>query len=140
MRIRIKPSRRRQDKVTLNMASMIDATFLLLSYFLVTTAMSKPEDRLSPMLQTQSREAGQASDFQPQRLEVAAIDGQPSYQLATRVLRSREELHDALTPLPKDAGLFVLVHRGVDVGFAVSAMQVAHDVGFTKVTYVPAKQ
>jgi biopolymer transport protein ExbD len=122
------------------MASMIDATFLLLSYFLVTTAMSRPEDRLSPMLQTQSREAGQASDFQPQRLEIGVVDGQPSYQLATRVLRSREEMRAALEPLPKDAGLFVLVHRGVDVGFAVAAIQVARDVGFEKVTYVPAKE
>ena len=122
------------------MTTMIDATFLLLAYFLVTTAMSKPEDRLSPMLQTHSREAGQASDFQPQRLEIGVIDGQPSYQLAARVLRNRQDLHAALEPLPKDAGLFVLVHRGVDVGFAIAAIQTAHDVGFEKVTYVPAKQ
>lgn len=139
MRIRLKKSRRRSEKVTLNMASMIDCVFLLLSYFIVTTAMSKPEDKLSPMLQTQSRQAGQGSDFQSQRIEVLAVDGQPAYRMAAHTLRTREQLKEALQPLPRDAGVFVVVHDGVDVGFAVAAIQVARDVGFTQVTYVPAK-
>jgi biopolymer transport protein ExbD len=37
--------------VTLNLASMIDLTFLLLIYFMVTTVLARPEDRLSPTLQ-----------------------------------------------------------------------------------------
>lgn len=140
MRIRVKSSRRRMDRVTLNMASMIDATFLLLAYFLFTTAMSKPEDRLSPTIQTQSRDASQASDFQPQRVEATVIDGTPVYTLASRVLRDRHELAAALEPLPKSAGVFIHVHGNVDVGFAVAAIQVARDAGFDQVTYVPATQ
>ncbi len=119
---------------------MIDIVFLLLAYFLVTTAMSKPEDKLSPTLQTQSREAGQASDFQIQRIEVRSIDGEPAYQLSALTLRSREELREALAPLPKDAGVFVVVYPGVPVGFAVAAIQMARDVGFDQVTYVPSTQ
>lgn len=138
MHFGLKKSRRRNDKAMLDMTSMIDATFLLLAYFLVTTAMTKPEDKLAPTLQTQSREAGQASDFQPQRIEVRPIDGEPAYQLATRTLRTREELKEALAPLPKDAGVFVVVHEGVQVGFAIAAIQIARDVGFEQVTYVPS--
>ena len=56
MRIRHRTNRRRQT-VTLNLASMIDVTFLLLLYFLVTTVLASPEDRLSPALQTRSENA-----------------------------------------------------------------------------------
>lgn len=140
MRIGTRKSRRRQDRVTLNMASFIDATFLLLAYFLVTTSLTMPEDRLSPTLQTRSPEAGQASDFQMQKVDVMRIDGEPAYRLSSRVLRDRTELRDALEPLPKDAGVFILVHDEVPVGFAVAAIQVARDMGFDQVTYVPARQ
>src|SRR5690606_41534405 len=90
MRIGTRKSRRRQDRVTLNMASFIDATFLLLAYFLVTTSLTMPEDRLSPTLQTRSPEAGQASDFQMQKVDVLRIDGEPVYRLSSRVLRDRK--------------------------------------------------
>ena len=140
MRIGTRKSRRRQDRVTLNMASFIDAPFLLLAYFLVTTSLTMPEDRLSPTLQTRSPEAGQASDFQMQKVDVLRIDGEPVYRLSSRVLRDRTELRDALEPLPKDAGVFILVHDEVPVGFAVAAIQVARDMGFDQVTYVPARQ
>ena len=53
---------------------MIDVTFLLLLYFMVTTVLAKPEDRLSPTLQTQRDSAvSSASDFQPQIVEVMRI-------------------------------------------------------------------
>ena len=139
MRIRIKASRRRPDKITLQMASMIDAVFLLLAYFLVTTAMTKPEDRLSPLLQTQSKEAGQVTDFQPQKIDVLMIDGAPSYRLGGQLLRDRDELRRTLDDLPVEAGVFIVVHDDVLVSFAVAAIQVARDCGFEKVTYVPAK-
>ena len=43
---------------------MIDVTFLLLLYFLVTTVLSLPEDRLSPTLQSSAdSSAGPTSDF-----------------------------------------------------------------------------
>ena len=53
MRIRARPSRRRAERITLNLASMIDVTFLLLIYFMVTMVLQDQEDHLSPTLQTQ---------------------------------------------------------------------------------------
>jgi len=119
---------------------MIDVTFLLLIYFMITTVLREQEDHLSPTLQTQSESAsGEASDFQPQVIDVLVLDGAPSYRLGTRVMRRRDELAAALAPLPRSVGVFIKVSAGVPVGFAVAALQVSHDAGFEQVTYVPVE-
>lgn len=139
MRIGVHPSRRRDGVIALNLASMIDVTFLLLIYFMVAMVLALNEDHLSPTLQTRRDAAsGAASDFQPQVLEVLVLDGAPAYRLGDLVLRDRGALQDALAPLPKSVGVFVQVFDGVSVGFAVAAIQVARDAGFEQVTYVPA--
>ena len=140
MRIGCRPSRRRLERITLNLVSMIDVTFLLLIYFMVTTVLARPEDRLSPTLQTDrdTVDAGM-SDFQPQIIEVLAVDGAPAYRVGTRVLRTRAELLEVLGGLPKRVGVFIKVFDDVSVGFAVMAVQTARDAGFEQVTYVPAE-
>ena len=57
MRIHARKNSRRADRLTLNLASMIDCTFLLLAYFIVTTIVVSPEDRLSPNLQSERDES-----------------------------------------------------------------------------------
>jgi len=139
MRIRTQQTRRQSGRITLNLASMIDVTFLLLIYFMVTMVMTPPEDRLSPALQTnREAQAGPNSDFQPQIVDVRVVDGEPAYQLGSRVFRDRQTLLAALRELPKTIGIFIQVHDDVSVGFAAAAIQVAHDAGFEKVTYLPA--
>lgn len=140
MRIRLPQARRRYDRITINLASMIDVSFLLLFYFMVATMLEDRETRLSTGLQTQSPDAaGSVGDFQTQNIEVRLIDSGPAYQVGARICRARAELAAALDPLPKGAGVFVRVHNDVPVGFAVAAIQIAHDAGFEQVTYVPAK-
>ena len=140
MRIRARPSRRRLDRIMLNLASMIDVTFLLLIYFMVTMVLTAQEDHLSPTLQTQRDAAsGEASDFQPQIIDVLMLEGAPAYRLGPRVIRQREVLFEALRELPTSVGVFINVSDGVPVGFAVAAIQVARDAGFEQVTYVPAR-
>lgn len=132
--------RRRVDQVTLNLASMIDVTFLLLIYFMVVTSIVKPEDRLSPTLQTITPSAaGPTSDFQRQVIEVEPGESGPVYRLGNRLINDRRALESVLRELPKEAGLFVNVHEDVPVAFAVAALQAAHDVGFDQVTYVPVE-
>ena len=139
MRIRARPSRRRLERITLNLASMIDVTFLLLIYLMVTMVLRDREDHLSPTLQTESEAAaGEASDFQPQIIEVMMFEGAPAYRLGSRVMRDRSELAEAIAHLPRSVGIFVKVKGGVPVGFAVQAIQVSRDAGFDQVTYVPA--
>lgn len=139
MRLHGRPTRKRRERITLNLASMIDVTFLILIYFLLTTVLVRPEDRLTSALQTQSDSAVTMSDFQPQIIEVLMQDGQPMYRVGGRVIALRGELADTLAPLPKNEGVFIHVFDEVPVGFAVAAMQVAHDAGFDQVTYVPQR-
>ena len=140
VRLRPRNSARRFDRVTINLASMIDVSFLLLFYFMVATMLEDREKRLSTALQTQSpASVKKTSDFQSQNIEVRMIDEAPAYRLGSRVLHDKRELAAALDPLPKSAGVFVRVFDDVPVGFAVAAVQVARDAGFEQVTYVPAK-
>ncbi len=140
MRMRRKKPRRRPN-VTLNLASMIDVTFLLLLYFLVTTVLARPEDRLSPTLQTRSESAaGPTSDFQPQIVDVLRIDGQPVFRMGTQIFRDKASLTTVLKRLPKSAGLFVHVFDNASVGMVAAAFQAGRDVGFEQVTYVPADE
>lgn len=140
MHIRKSPSRRRLDRITINLASMIDISFILLFYFLVATMLEDRENRLSTGLQTQSASAATAAgDFQTQVIEVRMIENQPAYKVGERVCHDRASLAAVLQPLPKSQGAFVKVYDTVEVGFAVAAVQIARDAGFDQVTYVPAK-
>src|SRR5688500_1855766 len=107
MRIHVPPARRRFDRITINLTSMIDVSFLLLFYFMVATMLQDRETRLSTGLQTQSPgAAGAVGDFQTQNIEVRMVEGASAYVLGTRALRDRAELAAALQPLPKGAGVF----------------------------------
>ncbi len=139
--MRFTRKRARAGGVVLNMASMIDATFLLLAYFLLTTATMQQEDRLSPNLAVErTSEAGPSSDYQPQVVEVIRTESGPRYRLGDRLFEERNSLAAALRDLRKDTGLFVRVQDGVNVGFAAAALQAGRDAGFDQVTYVPGKR
>jgi len=138
MRIRTSSSRNNVERFTLNLASMIDVTFLLLIFFMVTTVLIRPEDRLTPMLKTRSDATAMQQDFQSQRIEVLIMEGMPIYRLSGQRFTVSGDLRLALIPLPKEPGVFINVEDQVPIGFAVGALQAAHDAGFTKVTYVPA--
>ncbi|MFK7961124.1 MAG: ExbD/TolR family protein [Phycisphaerales bacterium] len=118
---------------------MIDVTFLLLIYFMVTTVLA-PDERLIDSAIRQERDGARsdARDFQPQRLLVTRDGDVPVWRIGQRVLGDREELDDLLASLPTDAGIVIVVDEGVSVAFAVAAMQSARDAGFEEVAYVPA--
>lgn len=139
MRLSRRPTSNRQQRITLNLTSMIDVTFLLLTYFLLTSVLAKPEDKLTSALQTQSDGAAQISDFQPQVVHVLLQGEQPIYRVGSQNLTRREHLATVLSPLPKTEGIIINVSDGVPVGFAIAAMQEAHNAGFDQVTYVPQR-
>ena len=129
--------RRDREKPELNMASMIDATFLLLAFFLFTTGMQGRESRLSPNLAVRREASGASSEMQAQVVKVELVDGKPAYRIGERLAADRAALAAALEPLDATQGLFVEVHPGVSVGFATAAIQAGRDAGFAQVTYVP---
>ena len=126
-------------KPELNLASMIDATFLLLAYFIFTSGAGMNESKLSPNLRVE-KGTEKKDDLEPQVVEVLrGGEGKVVFRLGSVDYRDRDELAGAVKTLAKDRGLFVRVYSGVDVGSAATAMQVGRDAGFEAVTYVPAK-
>ena len=130
--------RRRLNKAALNLSSMIDVTFLLLIYFIVTTVFAPPEDLLSPALKVEESTSAQEQDFEPQIVTVAIQGSRPAYLLGDQVLRNREQLAIIISKLPRDPGIIIRVEDDVAVGFAVAAIQESRNAGFERVTYVPA--
>lgn len=127
-----------RNAVQLNLPSMIDVVFLLLIFFLFSSIINPSESQLTPGIQSQSAEgASSGRDFAPQVVLVEMLDGAPVYRIGSRVMRDRRELASVLRDLPRELGVFVRVDDAVPVGFAVSAIQVCRDAGYTKVTYVP---
>ena len=137
--------RRKGDdrKPELNLASMIDATFLLLAFFIFTQGAGSNESKLSPNLRVQQGTDAK-DDLEPQVLEVLRVGEAVVFRLGSQDCAGRAQLVEAIRTLVAGAGvveqgLFVRVHPGVDVGSAAAAIQVARDAGFKEVTYVPAK-
>ncbi|MBT4531004.1 MAG: biopolymer transporter ExbD [Phycisphaerae bacterium] len=126
------------NKTALNLSSMIDVTFLLLIYFIVTTVFTPPESSLSPALKLEEGIPSQEQDFEPQIVNVQLQNGIPVYLLGGQVMFSRIDFTSVISKLPIDPGLIIRVHDDVPVGFAITAVQEARNVGFERVTYVPA--
>jgi len=120
--------------------SMIDVTFLLLVYFMVTSVIAVREDRLRAALEAAGTpEAGDRRDFQEQVVEATVEDERPVYRLGGLVLADRGALAERLGQLPTSLGLVVRVDDRVTTGFAVAALQVARDAGFEEIRYEPAR-
>ena len=119
------------------MSSMIDVTFLLLIYFLVTTVLTPPEDELNPALEVQEG-AGESSDeLEPQIIEVVKRGNDEIYLIGSQAISSRKALFEVLSKLPHEPGLIVKVNGTTSVAFALAAIQEGRNAGFDKVTYVP---
>ena len=123
---------------TVSMSSMIDVTFLLLIYFIVTTVFSPPEDQLTPALKVEQGSAVKEDDLEPQIVTVTTRDSQQVYQIGGQTISDRVQLASILNRLPNGPGVIIRVDNNVTVGFAIAAVQEARNAGFERVTYVPS--
>jgi biopolymer transport protein ExbD len=121
----------------LNLSSMIDVTFLLLIYFIVTTVIATPEDHLKVALKVEQSSTVTVDDFEPQIILVTSINNQNVYQMGDRSFTDGIQLAEFLEALPKEPGVIIRVTNFVTVSFVVTAIQKARKTGFEKVTYVP---
>jgi biopolymer transport protein ExbD len=124
-----------RGRPAINLVSMIDATFLLLSFFLVTAASSRVEGRLTGALGTTG---GAAGDLQAVVVEVHGSPGAAWYRVAGRRIDGDPALRAALEGLPKPPGVALRVHSGPSAGDAAAALQAVRDAGFERVSYAPA--
>jgi biopolymer transport protein ExbD len=117
---------------------MIDVTFLLLIYFIVTTVFTPPEDLLSPALKVEEGTSSQEQEFEPQIVTVTIQGTEPAYLIGEQVIRNREQFATIISKLPREPGIIIRVEDAVPVGFAIAAIQESRNAGFERVTYVPA--
>jgi biopolymer transport protein ExbD len=139
MRFSASKQRHKLNRAAVNLSSMIDVTFLLLVYFIVTTVLATPEDLLSPALKVEEGTSLTQEDLEPQIIEVKMQNGAPVYAIGEHICSDRNALSDVISTLPIEPGLIIRVGNEVPVGFAIAAIQIARDANFDKVTYVPAK-
>ena len=118
----------------INLVSMIDATFLLLGFFLVTAGASRVEGRLTGALGTTG---GAAGDLQAVVVDVHGAPGAAWYRVAGRRINDVAALRDALVGMPKPPGAAVRMHAGPNAGDAAAALQAVRDAGFERVSYAP---
>ena len=137
MRFNASKERHKLNRAAVNLSSMIDVTFLLLVYFIVTTVFTPPEDLLTPALKVEDGSSMSQQDLEPQIVQVELIEQIPVYTIGGHVCRDRKALSKVLQNLPTDPGLIIKVRSDIPIGFAVAAIQVARDANFEKVTYVP---
>lgn len=123
---------REPGRPLINLTSMIDATFLLLSFFLVTTAMQRMEGKLTGALETTAAGKG---DLQAVVIEVEGEPGAVQYRVAGRALSDAAALRELLRPLPKDPGVAVRMRGGPSVADAAAVLQLVRDAGFERVSY-----
>lgn len=134
--MRFSMPRRRAPMLALNLATMLDATFLLLAYFIVTAAVERPEERLEALLAGPS--AASASDLEPVVIEVRGEPAAP-FRVGERPVADRRELRAVLAGLDGRTPIRLEVLDGSSVALVAAALQAAQDAGFTGVSYAPGE-
>lgn len=120
----------------LQSVALIDVVLFLLLYFISATELTPDESQLSAALRTDAQGSG-TSSFTPQILTVSKG---PVYRIGDRLITTREALAVLARQLPKEAGVVVRVADDADAGAVTQAIQVFHDAGFLKISYVPARK
>ncbi len=135
MKIGEKSRRSAHGPISLSMTSMIDATFLLLAYFIFTTSAGMQESQLMADVSA-ARSGTAASALSPQIIDVESDANGTLFRIGSREMRARADLAAVLKQLPHEIGVVIRVHAGPNVAAVAAAMQASQDAGFAKVTYV----
>ncbi len=134
-------TRRRLDpsQLRLPLVALIDVVLFLLFYFMVAGNIDMEEAELQATLALLGGGSGKASEsfLDAQVLQVSADVQGAIYRIGGRELRDRASLQGLLQGLPKEAGVVIKSSSTVAFELVAGALQVAHDAGFTKITYVP---
>ncbi len=120
----------------LQTVALIDVVLFLLLYFISATELAPDESQLSAALRTDARGTG-SSSFTPQ---VLTVTRGPVYRIGDRAITSRDALAALAKQLPREAGVVIRVTDDADAGSVAEAIQLFHDAGFLKISYVPARR
>lgn len=132
--------RSRESKLELSMTSMIDVVFLLLIFFMTTTAYMRPELTLDSAIRLRERSAASTSDLEPAIVEVVRSGDAVVFRVGSRELTTQTELTQVLRQFPnKLDGAYVRVHDDVSFQWAAAAIQACKSADFVLVSYIPWK-
>ena len=129
----------RDSKIELSMTSMIDVVFLLLIFFMTTTAFVRPERELDPTIRVNRQSTQQSPrDLEPAIVEVVRGGAGFVYRVGGLELTSVEQLTRVLRRFDnKLDGAFVQVSDDAPFQMAAAAVQACKAAGFPAVSYVP---
>ncbi|MFO0857982.1 MAG: biopolymer transporter ExbD [Phycisphaerales bacterium] len=136
---RRRSSRFDPEKVRLPLVALIDVVLFLLFYFMIAGSSAGQESELSTALATAGNGGSGAARMQPQVLAINMSNGKVVYNIGQRTISTRTTLEGLLKALPKESGIVVKPAADVSVESIAAAVQVAKDVGFSKISYVMGK-
>lgn len=118
--------RRMRTRAVVRIAGLIDLVFLLLAFFLVTTALLDPESSIATALGSETSEAVIVPPAQ-------VVVGSGRWTLGARTVDSPQALQDLLTVLPKGPGIVIQQSAGARAGDLILAIRAARAAGMTAV-------
>lgn len=127
-------SRFELEKTRLPLVAMIDVVMFLLFYFIIAGNIAAEEASLSTTLG--ASQGRSTSLLQSQTLLIELQNGVPVYRIGERIMADRAALASVLDLLPRDAGIIVKPAPDVPVEATATAVQVAKDAGFTRISYL----
>ena len=121
------------------MTPMIDVVFLLLIFFMLTSASLKPETQLDSAIKLRQKSAATAaSDLEPAIIELVRSGDAAIFRIGNREIATQDELTKVLRQFPnKLDGAFVRVPDDVAFRWAAAAIQACKSADFTTVSYIP---
>jgi biopolymer transport protein ExbD len=130
--------KQRGPSIELQMTSMIDVTFLLLIFFMVTSNFMKTERELDPAIKINKQASHSQSHLEPTIIQVEQGKSDFVMKLGGREFTTAAELIVILRQLEnKTEGAFVRVAPDAPFELAASAIQACKSAGFLKVSYQP---
>lgn len=120
----------------LPLVAFVDVVLFMLFFFIMAGSFGAEEARLASTLATDRRGGGTGgASLSSQVVRIEAEGARVIYRLGGRAISDRAELGRVLALLPKEPGVVVKAGDTVPVEAAAAALQLAHDAGFTKVSY-----
>ena len=125
--------------VELQMTSMIDVTFLLLIFFMITSSFTKTERELDPQLKVNKQApTSNSSRLEPVIIDLVSVENKFIMRLGGRDFTTAPELASVLKQLPPTGdGAFVRVPPEAPFELAATAIQACKSAGIHQVSYVP---
>lgn len=119
-------ARGNRTRAVVRIAGLVDLVFLLLAFFLVTTALLDPESSVGAAL---GAGVSRTVVIPPAQIEV----GSGRWTLGAHTVQSAEELQQLLEALPRGPGVVVQASPEARAGDLVQAIRAARAAGMTAV-------